>query len=55
MKKILLFLSFIFIILAFAGAFYVLATNGKANAGHAVVPMVIALACMSGYRALKNK
>ncbi|MCX4380042.1 MAG: hypothetical protein OSJ61_28480 [Lachnospiraceae bacterium] len=55
MKKILLILSIIFILLTFVGAIYILTSNGTANAGYAVIPMVIALACLAGYRAYKNK
>ncbi len=55
MKKLLLILSIVFIILTFAGAIFVLTSNGTANAGYAVIPLVIALACLSGYRAYKNK
>ena len=55
MKKLLLILSLVFIILTFVGAILVLSSNGTANAGYAVIPMVIALACLAGYRAQKNK
>lgn len=55
MKKLLLVLSIVFIFLTFVGAIFVLTSNGTANAGYAVIPMVIALACLSGYRAYKNK
>ena len=34
---------------------YILTSNGTANAGYAVIPMVIALACLADYRAYKNK
>lgn len=55
MKKILLIISIVFILLTFFGAIYVLTSNGTANAGYAVIPMVIALACLADYRAYKNK
>ena len=55
MKKILLILSTVFILLTFVGAIYVLTSNETANAGYAVIPMVIALACLAGYRTYKNK
>ncbi len=55
MKKLLLILSIIFTILTFAGAIYVLSLKGTVNAGYAVIPMVITLACISGYRWYKNK
>ena len=55
MKKILLILSIVFILLTFVGASYVLTSNEKANAGYAVIPMVIALACLASYRSYKDK
>ena len=55
MKKLLLVLSIVFIFLTFVGAIFVLTSNGTANAGYAVIPMVIALACLAGYRAYKSK
>ena len=54
MKKLLLILSIVFIILTFVGAIFVLTSNGTANAGYAVVPLVIALACLAGHRAYKK-
>lgn len=54
MKKLLLVLSIIFIVLTFVGAICVL-TSGAVNAGYAVIPMVITLACLTAYRAYKNK
>ena len=53
-KKMFLVLSILFVILTFAGAIYVLTSHGTANAGYAVVPMVMGLACSSGYRTYKN-
>ena len=50
MKTLTLVLSIIFIVLTFAGAGYVLLNEGKVNAGHAVVPMVFALASVWLYR-----
>ena len=55
MKKMFQVLSIFFTILTFAGAIYVLTSHGTANAGYAVVPMVIGLACLSGYRTYRNK
>ena len=55
MKKVMLILSIIFAALTFSGAIYVLSTNGSANAGYAVIPMVGALACLNIYQALKKK
>ena len=54
MKKLLLILSIVFIILTFAGAIFVLASNGTVNAGYAVVPLVVALTCLAGYGAYKK-
>lgn len=55
MKRALFVLSLFFTVLTFVGAGYVLYTDGQANAGYAVIPLVIALTCISGYRAFKNK
>ncbi len=55
MKKLLLILSIVFSILTFAGAIFVITCNGTVNAGYAVVPLVIALVCLAGYRAYKKK
>ena len=55
MKKILLILSIVFILLTFVGAIYILTSNGTANAGYAVIPMVIVLACLASYRTYKDK
>ena len=55
MKRLLLLLSILLIILTFAGAVFVLASNGAANAGYAVIPMVMALACLAGYKGYTNK
>jgi len=30
-------------------------SNGAANAGYAVIPMVMALACLAGYKVYTNK
>lgn len=50
MKKVLLGVSTIFTILAFAGAGYVLSIGGQANAGFAVIPMLFALVVlMTGF------
>ena len=51
MKRLLLLLSILLIILTFAGAVFVLASN----AGYAVIPMVMALACLAGYKVYTNK
>ena len=53
MKKMTLVLSIIFTVLTFAGAGYVLYNRGRENAGYAVVPMVLALACITIYRQKK--
>ncbi|MBQ7889303.1 MAG: hypothetical protein IJ356_06045 [Erysipelotrichaceae bacterium] len=55
MKKILLVCSIIFNTLAIIGAVYVLSLKGTVNAGYAVVPMAIGLACLSAYNAMSNK
>lgn len=55
MKRLLLLLSILLIILTFAGAVFVLASNGAANAGYAVIPMVMALACLAGHKVYTNK
>ena len=55
MKKVLLLLSVVFILLTFAGAVCVLASGGSVNVGYGAVPLVIALACLSGCRAWGNK
>ena len=41
--------------LTFAGAFYVLSSNGMKSAGYAAVPMVLCIACLSGDRHNKDK
>lgn len=55
MKRLLLLLSIIFIILTFAGAVFVFTSNGAANAGYTVIPMMMTLACFAGYKAYPNK
>lgn len=55
MKKVLLVCSIIFNTLAIIGAVYVLSLKGTVNAGYAVVPMAIGLACLSAYNAMSNK
>jgi len=50
MKKASLILSIIFIILTFVGAGYVLYNGGNINAGYAIIPMVLALVCITFYR-----
>ena len=47
MKKLFGILSILFILLTFIGAIYVLINKGTVNAGYAVVPMVLTLACSS--------
>lgn len=54
MKKMLLILAIIFIVFTFAGTGYVIYNHGTVNAGYAVIPMVLALACLAGYRTLKR-
>lgn len=55
MKKLLLVLSIVFLVLTFVGAIFVLTSNGTANAGYAVIPMVIALSCLACCRAYTKK
>lgn len=50
MKRFLFILSLVFTVLTFVGAGYVLYTDGQANAGYAVIPLVVALVCISGYK-----
>lgn len=54
-KQILLIISIVFFFLTFVGAIYILTSNGTANAGYAVIPMVIVLACLASYRTYKDK
>ncbi len=54
MKKGMLTASIFFIILAFIGIAYVLATNGRANAGYAIIPMLFALISIAAYRKHSN-
>ena len=53
MKKIWLVLSVIFAILTLGGMTYVLVSGGKANAGFAVIPMVITLILIGLWRNCK--
>ncbi len=53
MKTVMLVLSVIFAVLTFVGAGYILYNAGSVNAGYAVVPMVLALACTTFYRQTK--
>ena len=55
MKRLLLILSIAFNALAIVGAVYVLGNKGTANAGYAIIPMIIGIACLAGYRAYKSK
>lgn len=55
MKKVVLILSIMFIILTFIGVGYVLLNKGQVNAGYSVVPMVLALSCLTLYRSIKDK
>ena len=53
--KTFLVLSIIFTTLTFAGAIYVLQFRGRVNAGYAVIPMLISLVCIMGYKICKNR
>jgi hypothetical protein len=55
MKRGLLAISFFFMVLTFVGIGYVLSTNGQANAGYAIIPMLLALVSIAAYRKHKNK
>ena len=55
MKRGLLAVSFFFMILTFIGIGYVLSTNGQANAGYAIIPMLLALVSLTAYRLHKHK
>ena len=55
MKKLLLIFSIAFNVLAIVGGIYVLISNGTANAGYAVIPLVIGVSCLTGHIAYKNK
>ena len=50
MKKVLFILTILFAILCLAGGVYVIFSDGQVNAGYAVIPMVLALACSQGYQ-----
>ena len=54
MKKLLFALSIIFVVLTFVGAVLVLKSGGTKNAGYAVVPMVLAMACSVGCKSCKK-
>ena len=53
MKKLLFAIALLFSVLGFAGAVYVLSTGGEANAGYAVVPMVLSLGFQQLWRLKK--
>lgn len=53
--KISLALFFIFSILTFAGAGYVLARQGSANAGYACIPMIFTMIFAGMYKKSKQK
>lgn len=54
-EKIFGILTFAFVILTFVGAGYVLINKGQANAGYAVIPMLIGLFFMNLTRMEQNK
>ena len=54
MKKLLLILFVILTILTFAGAIYVLTSNGTANAGYPAVPLLFDIVCIGGYKTYQN-
>lgn len=55
LKKLFLILTISFAVICFAGAVYVILSDGQASAGYAVIPMLLALVCSLCYRVLKNK
>lgn len=55
MKKVCFVLWLFFSLLTMAGAIYVLWNGGRVSAGHAVVPMVLAVVSMTFYRGIKDK
>lgn len=52
-KNILLVFTVVFAVLAFCGIGYIFYTNGEANAGICVIPMVIELFFCGAYRKVK--
>lgn len=54
MKKVLFITTLFFVLLSFVGAGYVFYTDGQANAGYAVIPLIFALVCAGGYLVLKK-
>lgn len=54
MKKVLFILTILFVILCFVGGGYVIFSDGQANAGYAIIPMLFAPACSQGYKILKK-
>lgn len=50
LKNILMIMGFIFAILTFIGAGYVFFTGGEANAGYAVIPMLLTLIINIAYK-----
>lgn len=53
MKTIILVLAVVSTVLTFVGIGYVIYNAGRVNAGYAVIPMVLALACIAFYRKAK--
>lgn len=50
MNSLLMILRFIFTILTFIGAGYVLFSGGKASPGYAVIPMLLTLIINAAYK-----
>lgn len=55
MRKVLMILSIVFTVLTFSGITYVLVNKGTVRAGYAVIPMVLTVVSLSGYKSFKNK
>lgn len=50
MRRIVAIFGLVCAVLSMVGAGYVLLNFGQASAGYAVVPMVLALACLGGVK-----
>ena len=55
MKKVALAFMWLFTLLTFIGGAYVLLNKGSVNAGYAVVPSVLGIACSSIFHSLKDR
>lgn len=55
MKRLLLILGVLFTVLCFVGGGYVIYMHGEVSPSYAIVPMLIGMCCLQGYRHLKGK